>query len=75
MSLGAHAAVIDGAVLVSLHLLPRAEIETELARLDIIISKTASAAEAETWCWLRDRAAQSFVSEASGAGLAGHPGH
>jgi hypothetical protein len=69
----AQAAVIDGAVRVSLHLLPRAEIETELARLDIIISKTASAAEAETWCWLKDRAAQSFVSKAREQGLQAIP--
>jgi hypothetical protein len=55
--------------------LPRGEIEAELARLDLIIGKTAGTAEAETWRRLKDRAAQSFVSEASGAGLAGHPGH
>ena len=38
----AQAAVIEGAVLVSrLHLLPRAEVEAELARLEIIVGKTA----------------------------------
>jgi uncharacterized protein len=72
----AQAAVIDGAVLVSrLHLLPRSEIESELARLDIIIGKTAGAAEAEAWGWLKDKATQFFVSDAAGAEVAGHPGH
>ena len=38
----AQAAVIEGAVLVSrLHMLPRAEVEAELARLEIIVGKTA----------------------------------
>jgi hypothetical protein len=72
----AQAAVIEGAVLVSrLHLLPRAEIEAELARLEIIVGKTAGAAEAEAWSWLKDKAAQVFALGASEAGLAGHPGH
>jgi hypothetical protein len=54
----AQAAVIEGAVLVSrLHLLPRAEVEAELARLEIIVDKTAGAAEAEAWSWLKDKAA------------------
>ena len=40
----AQAAVIEGAVLVSrLHMLPRAEVEAELARLEIIVGKTAGA--------------------------------
>ena len=59
----AQAAVIEGAVLVSrLHLLPRAEIEVELARLDIIVGKTAGPAEAEAWGWLKDKAAQVFAA-------------
>ena len=72
----AQAAVIEGAVLVSrLHLLPRAEVEAELARLEIIVDKTAGPAEAEAWSWLKDKAAQVFAVGASQASLAGHPGH
>jgi hypothetical protein len=58
----AQAAVIEGAVLVSrLHLLPRAEVEAELTRLDIIVGKTAGPAEAEAWSWLKDKTAQVFA--------------
>jgi uncharacterized protein len=64
----AQAAVIEGAVLVSrLHLLPRAEIEAELARLEITVGKTAGPAEAEAWSWLRDKAAQAFAIGESGS--------
>ena len=64
----AQAAVIEGAVLVSrLHILPRAEIEAELARLDITVGKTAGPGEAEAWGWLRDKAAQVFAGGASEA--------
>jgi uncharacterized protein len=64
----AQAAVIEGAVLVSrLHLLPRAEIEAELARLDLVVSKTAGAAEAEAWSWLKGKTAQVFAIGASGS--------
>jgi uncharacterized protein len=70
------AAVIEGAVLVSrLHLLPRAEIEAELARLEVIVDKTAGAAEAEAWGWLKERTAEVFGAPATEAGLAGHSGH
>jgi hypothetical protein len=72
----AQAAVIEGAVLVSrLHLLPRAEIEAELERLEIIVGKTAGPAEAEAWSWLKDKAAQVVVGSDLEAGLAGHSGH
>jgi uncharacterized protein len=55
----AQAAVIEGAVLVSrLHILPRAEVEAELARLDIIVGKTAGPVEAEAWSWLKDKAVE-----------------
>lgn len=64
----AQAAVIEGAVLVSrLHLLPRAEVETELARLEIIVGKTAGPPEAEAWAWLKDKAAQVFADHPSEA--------
>jgi hypothetical protein len=60
----AQAAVIEGAVLVSrLHLLPRAEIEAEMARLEIIVGKTAGPAEAEAWSWLKDKTAQAFPAD------------
>ncbi|HKN29973.1 MAG TPA: DUF447 domain-containing protein [Roseiarcus sp.] len=72
----AQAAVIEGAVLASrLHMLPRAEVEAELARLEIIVGKTAGDAEAEAWGWLKERTAQVFAARATEAGLAGHPGH
>ena len=72
----AQAAVIEGAVLVSrLHMLPRAEVEAELARLDITVGKTAGPAEAEAWSWLKDKAAQVFAVSESGTGLAGYTGH
>ncbi|HSV00672.1 MAG TPA: DUF447 domain-containing protein [Roseiarcus sp.] len=61
----AQAAVIEGAVLVSrLHMLPRAEVEAELARLEIIVGKTAGPAETEAWGWLKDKAAQVFAASA-----------
>jgi hypothetical protein len=57
----AEAAVIEGAVLVSrLHFLPRAEVEAEMARLDIVVGKTAGPGEAEAWTWLRDKVAATF---------------
>jgi uncharacterized protein len=72
----AQAAVIEGAVLVSrLHFLPRAEVEAELARLEIIVGKTAGAAEAEAWGWLKERTAEAFAAPTTETGLAGHSGH
>lgn len=51
----AQAAVIEGAILVSrLSLLPRAQIEQEMAHLAIAIGKTAGPAEQEAWGWLAD---------------------
>jgi uncharacterized protein len=70
----AQSAVIEGAVLVSrLHMMPRGEIEAEMTRLEITVGKTAGAAEAEAWGWLKERTAQVFA--AAEEGLAGHPGH
>ncbi len=72
----AQAAVIEGAVLVSrLQLLPRAEVEAEMARLEVIVGKTAGAAEAEAWGWLKDRSAQAFAAGAAETPRAGHPSH
>jgi uncharacterized protein len=68
----AQAAVIEAAVLISrLHMLPQAEIEVDLARLEIIVRKTAGAAEAEAWGWLAQKAAQYFASEGTSGS---HPG-
>ncbi len=72
----AQSAVIEGAVLVScLRLLPRAEVEAELARLEIAVGKTAGSAEVEAWGWLKDKAAEDFALNAPEGGLAHHPGH
>jgi len=58
----AQAAVIEAAVMISrLHLLPRVEVEAELARLEIVVGKTAGPAEAEAWSWLKAKAAQVFA--------------
>jgi len=49
----AKAAVLEGAILVSrLDRLPREEIESEMAQLEIIVGKTAGEAEREAWGWL-----------------------
>ena len=71
----AQAAVVEGAVLISrLHMLPRAQVEAELARLEIVVGKTAGAAEEEAWSWLKDKAAQVFACEAEEVPLGRHPG-
>jgi hypothetical protein len=49
----AQAAVIEAAILVSrLHMLSREKIESELAYLEIAVTKTAGPAEQEAWDWL-----------------------
>ena len=71
----AQAAVIEGAVLVSrLHLLPRAEVEAELARLETIVGKTAGQAEAAAWSWLKERTAEVFAASAVDTSDAGDSG-
>ena len=68
----AQAAVIEAAVLVSrLSILARAEIEADLARLEIIVRKTAGAAEAQAFGWLTEKATQHFALEAA---RGNHPG-
>jgi len=58
----AQGAVIEAAVLISrLHLLPRAEVEAELKRLEVVVGKTAGPAEAEAWSWLKAKAGQAFA--------------
>jgi uncharacterized protein len=52
----AQAAVIEAAILASrLHMLPRDKIESEMAYLQIAVSKTAAAAEQEAWAWLTEK--------------------
>ncbi len=52
----AQAAVIEAAILVSrLHMLPREQVERELAHLGIAVGKTAGPAEQEAWGWLAER--------------------
>ena len=59
----AQAAVIEAAILVSrLHLLPRATIEAEIARLRVPVEKTAGAAERQAWEWLMEAVARSGTS-------------
>jgi hypothetical protein len=49
----AKAAVLEAAILVSrLHLLPKEQIESEIAHLAIVVDKTAGPAEIEAWGWL-----------------------
>jgi hypothetical protein len=63
----AQSAVIEGAVLLSrLHMTPRAVVEAELARLDIIVGKTAGPNEEEAWGWLRQKTAEFFAAQAAG---------
>lgn len=52
----AQAAVIEAAVLVTrLDMLPREKIESELAYLEIAVSKTAGPREQEAWDWLMEK--------------------
>lgn len=52
----AQAAVIEAAVLATrLGMLPREKVETELAYLEIAISKTAGPREMEAWSWLMEK--------------------
>lgn len=52
----AQAAVLEAAVLISrLDMLPVEKVESELAYLDIAISKTAGPVEAEAWGWLMEK--------------------
>jgi len=72
----AQSAVIEGAVLISrLHIISRAEIESELARLEIVVGKTAGPKEFEAWGWLKEKAAQFFAPAVTGSQCADRPGH
>jgi uncharacterized protein len=68
-------AVVEGAILISrLHMIPRAEIEQELDRLEIVVGKTAGPVEHEAWGWLREKAARHFAEVGTGASGAGRSG-
>ena len=57
----AQSAVIEGAVLISrLDMTPRAIVEAEMTRLEVVIGETAGPKEAEAWAWLKERASQFF---------------
>ena len=63
----AQAAVVEAAILVSrLHLLSRESIEGELARLAIVVDKTAGEGEREAWGWLMERVGGEGGPAASG---------
>lgn len=52
----AQAAVVEAAILVSrLHMLPRQQVEREIAHLEVIVGKTAGPAEREAWDWLVEK--------------------
>jgi hypothetical protein len=54
----AKAAVLEAAILVSrLHLLPRDEIERQIAHLRVAVDKTAGPHELEAWGWLMEKIA------------------
>ncbi|MBV9290665.1 MAG: DUF447 family protein [Hyphomicrobiales bacterium] len=60
----AQSAVIEGAVLISrLHMTPRAVVEAEMTRLEVVVGKTAGPNETEAWAWLKERAAQFFSAQ------------
>lgn len=59
----AQAAVLEAAILSTrLGMLPRDKIETEMAYLDIAVSKTAGDAEREAWDWIREKIRAHFDS-------------
>lgn len=64
-------AVLEAAILATrTHLLPAAEIRTELARLRIIVDKTAGPREHEAMALLDDHIARAIAAQPSAAGAA-----
>ena len=62
----AQAAVVEAAILVSrLHLLPREKVESEIAYLEIAVSKTAGPAEQQAWQWLMEKIQAHYEADAS----------
>jgi hypothetical protein len=65
----AQGAVIEAAILVSrLHMLPPEKVASEIAYLEIAISKTAGEREREAWGWLMERIADYKAQAAKAAG-------
>lgn len=65
----AQGAVIEAAILTSrLHMLPAEKIRSEVAYLEIAISKTAGPREAEAWSWLREKIDAHLASAPDPAG-------
>jgi hypothetical protein len=57
-------AVIEAAILSSrLHMLPRDKVDSEIAYLNIAISKTAGPEELEAWGWLMDKIQNYYVQQ------------
>jgi hypothetical protein len=53
--------VLEAAILATrLHLLERSFVESELARLDVLVAKTGGAAEHEAMGWLHAHVQQTF---------------
>src|SRR5262249_9654713 len=62
----AQAAIVEAAILVSrLHLLPREKVESEIAYLEIAVSKTAGPAEQQAWQWLMEKIRAHYEAETS----------
>lgn len=62
----AQAAVIEAAILVSrLGILPRDKVESEMAYLQVAVTKTASHAEEEAWDWLKQAVAEFYNNSSS----------
>jgi len=58
--------VVEAAILVSrLHLLPREKVESEIAYLEIAVSKTAGPAEQQAWQWLMEKIQAHYEADAS----------
>ncbi|MCW1843261.1 DUF447 domain-containing protein [Prosthecomicrobium hirschii] len=59
----AQAAVLEAAILSTrLGMLPRDKVETEMAYLEIAVSKTAGPAEREAWDWIRQKIEGHFAA-------------
>src|SRR5262245_54262878 len=64
----AQAAIVEAAILSSrLHLLPREKVQSEIAYLEIAVSKTAGPAELEAWQWLMEKIRADYGAAASPA--------
>lgn len=68
----AQAAVLEGAILVSrLFMLPREQVEGEMAHLAIAVGKTAGPAEQEAWGWLTEAVRAHYAAASTPTAAAG----